>query len=156
MTGRRRRHHGRLAVTALALLIAATIAACGDEGGAPEAQPSPGGTGFVDGEFDELPVPPLAVPLGPRREKEGVLSRSWSVRNTTAAEVLDFYERTLGDRWQVSTPPRPLGDAYRGEWRAGDDELRVSAVPAPAADVDARPQPAGALVQLSLQLLPAG
>jgi hypothetical protein len=141
---------GRAAVLAVVTAAVLALGACGDQD-QPEAQPTPGGVGFEEGDFDELPVPPRADPLGPRQEEEGVLARSWSVRNTTAAEVLEFYEQNLMDGWQQTTPTRQLGDAYRGIWRSGDEELRVSATPAPAADQEERPEDQR-LVQVSLQL----
>lgn len=142
----------RLLFLALAVGL---LVACGGSQDEPEAQPSPGGTGFVEGRFDELPVPPRAEALGPRRETDGVLARSWSVRDTTPDEVLQFYETGLPD-WTVTSAPRSIGDGAQGLWRRGGEQLRVTATPAPTADQDEGAGTDPAEVQLSLQLSEPG
>lgn len=150
----RTRIRSALRAATSALVAVLLVAACGGDDG-PEAQPDPSGTGFVEQSFDELPLPPRARPLGPVQQEDEGLSRTWGVRNTTAEEVLDFYDRNLDERWEQRWPVRQVGDGYRGEWRDGGTRLRVSSVRAPTASGEPA-APDAPVVQLSLQLLPDG
>jgi hypothetical protein len=137
------------------LLVAVTaLAACGDDG-EPRAQPSADGTAFVGGSFDELPVPPLAEPLGPERELgDGVVVRSYGVRNRTVEAVMSFYEDALAGQPVIEPVGDAPGDAsvLRGEWRYRGRRLRVTVQAAPAADEE--PGVEGR-VQVSLELHPS-
>lgn len=146
-TGRARRGAGRLVVSVLA--PAALLAGCGDDvaGDAqPEAQPAPDVSVFSEGDFDGLPVPPLADPVGPRSEYEDVTARSFTVRNTTPEEVVEFYDTALGD-W-TKQGSEDVGTAIRSDYEKGGRGLRVTVQRAPTIEDDA------AELQLSLQLGP--
>lgn len=134
---------------ALLSVLLAVAVGCGEADGggqSVEAQPSPGVTVFQEGEFDGLPLPPLAEEAGPRSERDGVVTRSYFVRNRTPEDVLRFYEQQLDAA--VVASPQAFGDAWRGTWSVEGRELLVSAIPAPAAESDG----ADVLTQLSLQL----
>lgn len=147
----------RTADVLVALVVVFVLGACGDADSEPEAQPAEEGVTFVRGDFGDIPVPPLAEEVGPRSEKDDVVAQSYRVRNSSRAELFDFYGERLGG-WQVEEAPRPLGDAeeasWRGQWVRDDRRLVVTVSEAPtlepadAADDDP-------VVQLSLSLEPA-
>jgi hypothetical protein len=119
----------------------------------PRAQPATDATMFVGGSFDELPVPPLADPLGPEHVVDEVVVRSYGVRNRTVESVMSFYEEALADE-ELITPVHDVpgaAEVLRGEWRYRGKRLRVTVQAAPAADdepgVERR-------VQASLELHP--
>ena len=151
----RLRLHPRLSLLAVLVLALGFLAGCGDDDEAPEAQPSPGdGTAFSSGDFEGLPLPPLAEPAGERSERDGVVARSYFVRNRTPEAVLEFYrdhfEETEG---QVIASPEAVGnEAWRGTWLVEDRELLVSALPAPTAGGEDDE----VVTQLSLELSPEG
>lgn len=136
---------------ALVLTLAALVlAGCGD-GDDTDAQVGPGVTGFVGATLDDVPVPPLAEPLGPVRETDdGIRVRSWSVRDRSVEEVMAFYQELFEDRPvvdDVSDAPG-AGTVLRGEWRLEDGIMRVTVQEAPTVGDE------GPTVQLSLQLTP--
>jgi len=111
------------------------LVGCGDDE-QPHAQPAEDATTFVGGAFGELPVPPLADPLGPERVLDEVVVRSYGVRNTTVQAVMSFYEDALADE-EIITPVRDVpgtAEVLRGEWRHRGQRLRVTVQAAPAAD----------------------
>jgi hypothetical protein len=138
--------------TPVLLAVLLVLAGCGDDdGGAAdgtEAQPAPDVTVFQEGDFDGIPLPPLADEAGERSEQDGVVVQSFFVRNRTPEDVLRFYEEQLDG--EVVTSPEANGDAWRGTWLRDGRQLLVSAVPAPAAGDDE------VVTQMSLELSPAG
>ena len=148
----------RTADVLVALVVVLVLGACGDSGSGPEAQPAEEGATFVRGDFGSVPVPPLAEEVGPRSEKDDVVAQSYRVRNSSRAQLFDFYGERL-DGWQVEQAPQAVGDAegasWRGQWVRDDRRLVVTVSEAPALE------PADAadddpVVQLSLSLEPAG
>lgn len=135
----------------IAVGIALSLAACGEDGERPETQPAPDVSSFATGAFDDLPMPPRSEPAGDRTEQDGVVSRSFFVRDTTPAQVLEFYRETLAnDDVQVVSAAAPIGpDAWRGVWTIDDRELLVSATAGPTTDDDLT-------TQFSLRLYPPG
>lgn len=146
-------------VRASVALVALLIAGCGDGDGGDDvgdAQPAPDVQTFQDGDFGEIPLPPLAEEAGERSEEDGVVAQSFFVRNRTPQEILEFYEAELAALdAQVVSSPAASGDAWRGTWLVGDRELLVSAIPAPTVE-GAEVEHAEVVSQLSLELSPAG
>lgn len=132
-------------------LAALVLAGCGEGDDDTSAQVGPGATSFVGATLDDVPVPPLAEPLGPARETDdGTRVRSWSVRDRSIEEVMAFYQDLLQDRPvvdDVSDAPG-AGTVLRGDWQLEDGVLRVTVQEAPTVG-DEEPT-----VQLSLQLTP--
>lgn len=145
---------GRRRAAASAVAMALALAACGADDGSseeqtgsrPEAQPAPGVTSFTEGGFDELPIPPQADPVGPRSEKDGVVARSFDVRNTEVDEVVQFYEGQLSGWDQLGV--EDVGSAVRADFERGGRGLRMTAQPAPTLSGD------DPRLQLTLQLGP--
>ena len=152
MGSRRRR------LSALALLVALLLGACGDDDDAsdPDAQPSPDVTTFGEGDFSDIPLPPLAEEAGERSERDGVVVQSFFVRNRTPEDVLDFYRTYFeGEGGTPILAPEPYGNqAWRGTWLVDDRELLVSAIPAPSVD-GTEVERADVVTQMSLELSPA-
>lgn len=121
----------RLTVTAVLVLSAAC--ATGDVEERPEAQPVPGRADFGPGIFDELPRYSRSEPLGPRNETDGVVSQSFSARNTDPQQILSFYGRRLEEAgWSAVEPVTELGPGtYRAQWGRPQWLLTVSASTAP-------------------------
>ncbi|MFP5316708.1 MAG: hypothetical protein ACLGI2_00245 [Acidimicrobiia bacterium] len=139
----------------LALVIAFGVVATGCGGGDdnPEAQPAPDVTVFRGGVFDQLPRYPRSVDLATPTETAGVVAQTFSVRNASPREILDFYASRL-DRWRVVEPVHQVGDdAFRGSWTRDGRRLQVSAGRAPAIDVEP-PTVEPPIAQYSLQLGP--
>lgn len=138
----------------VALLL--VITGCGDDDGGAvddvEAQPSPDVTAFQEGDFDGIPLPPLAEEAGTRSEEEGVVVQSFFVRNRTPEDILRFYEEQLDA--EVVAPPRSTGPSWRGIWLLDGRRLLVSALPAPTAD-GAEVERSDVVTQMSLELSPA-
>lgn len=142
----------------LALLILVLAAACGGDGdgvGEPEAQPAPDDATFGEGDFADVPLPPLAEPAGERSERDGVVAQSFFVRNRTPEEVLSFYADYFeAEDVEEIDAPEADRDAWRGTWLLDDRELLVSAIPAPTAEGDEVEQ-SDVVSQMSLELAPA-
>lgn len=140
------------ALVAASGVFAAVLAGCGD-GDRPEAQPAPDVTRFVEGSFEDVPLFPRSEPVSQRHEKNDTTAQSYKARNTTAEQVLRFYDERLPG-WQQLGPVEKVGaTAYRGEWVRGGRRLLVSAAPAPGlGESDEIEAP---VVQYSLTLGPA-
>ncbi|MGE3835542.1 MAG: hypothetical protein AB7H43_12235 [Acidimicrobiia bacterium] len=154
--GARGRERARRLPAALVAALALVLLGCGDDDvGGPQV--TPGVTGFVGADLDDVPVPPLATPLGPASEvDEGVVVRSYAVRDRTVGEVMAFYADALADR-PVASPVRQLpgsADARQGTWIFDDGVLTVTAQRAPTVDEGDGPSGGGLTTQLSLQLEP--
>lgn len=150
------RQHVRRGVATL-FAAALVVAGCGDDGGdEPEAQPSPDVTTFQDGDFADIPLPPLAEPASERTEEDGIVVRSYVVRNRTPEDVLQHFEVQLDDAQVITPTERSGSETLLAEWLLDDGRtLRVTALPAPTADPELA---AGAdvVTQFSLTLRPAG
>ncbi len=106
-------------------MVSVVFASCGpsDEG----TQPAPAVTTFEQGHFDDLPLPPRSEPVGERSEEDGVVSRSYAVRDTSPERVLAFYSEQLAGS-AVVEPPHDIGvGTLRGRWLLDGRELTVSA-----------------------------
>lgn len=135
----------------LAVALTLVLAACGSERvRGPEAQPGPGVTSIVEGQFDKLPHYPRSNPVNERTEEDGVTVQTFQVENANAEQILDFYARSLPGWDQVEAPHQVGVGTYRGVWQRGDRRLTVSAGRAPTlAEGDA------VVSQYSLRLGPA-
>lgn len=104
-----------------------------DDGSFPEAQPVPGTDLFGEGDFDQIPLPPLAEPISEIAVQGDSTAQSYEVRGFTAEALIDFYrERLADDDWdQVGSIVETGPDAFRGVWQKTDQRLEVSAGPAP-------------------------
>ena len=143
----------RRSISVCLLLSVTALAGCGGDD-EPQARPSSEGAAFVGGSFEELPLPPLAEPLGPEREVgQGVVVRSYGVRDATVESVMSFYEDALADEAVIAAVSDAPGDAsvLRGEWRHGGRRLRVTVQAAPAADEEPGVE---RRVQVTLELHP--
>ena len=127
------------------------LASCAGDVDEPEAQPAPDTAEFAEGQFDALPVPPHADPVGPRTEDRDVVARSFTVRGSTPGEVVEFYATAL-DGWDHEDTT-DVGTALRSDFTRDGRALRVTAQPAPAVERDPVDGDE-AVVQLSLQLGP--
>lgn len=141
----------------VALVMAATLvllAGCGadsDEG----TQPRPDVTTFEEGTFDGLPLVPESDTLTPPNQEDGVQTRSYVVRNTAPAEVLEFYEQQLAELIVVNAPEKIGDDTYRGRWRLdGGEVLTVSATPGESLQNGDSAYARELLTQYSLSLAP--
>lgn len=143
----------RSAAAVILLLVAST--GCGD-GGESDSDDvvAPDVTTFVGGDLDDVPVPPLAEPVGPLRELDGeLLVRSYEVRNRTPREVMTFYQAAFADR-PVLTPVRDVpgrATVLRGEWRLEDGVIRITTQRAPTLEEKGSDS---LVTQLSLQFSP--
>ncbi|HEV2070557.1 MAG TPA: hypothetical protein VGR26_12255 [Acidimicrobiales bacterium] len=141
----------------LTLLMAATsviVAACGAD--SDEAtQPRPDVTTFEEGAFDDLPLVPESDPVTAPNQEDGVDTRSYVARNTTPAEVLEFYEQQLAEFTVVSAPEQIGEGTYRGRWQLdGGRVLTVSATPGESLRSGDSPYAGEFLAQYSLTLAP--
>ncbi|HEV2766420.1 MAG TPA: hypothetical protein VGV63_01780 [Acidimicrobiales bacterium] len=138
----------------LVIGVSLLVAGCGtdsDKG----AQPRPDVTTFEEGSFDNIPLVAESDPVTPPNEKSGVDSRSYVVRNTTPAEVLEFYEQQLAESTLVSGPEEVGNDTYRGRWELeGGRVLTVSATPGGTFEQGESAQAGELLTQYSLSLAP--
>lgn len=151
----RRRNASRhlLPATAVAALL---LGACGDGdgggGSSPEAQPAPGVTTFVEGDFEGIPLPGRSTPVSERVEEDGVVTQSFEVRNFPPDELLDFYVEALAEH-EVLEEPEEIGvGTRRGRWDVDGRELTV--VGQLAETLDDNPGAPEVLTQLSLSLRP--
>lgn len=152
----RRRNASRhlLPATAVAALL---LGACGDGdggggGSSPEAQPAPDVTTFAEGDFEGIPLPGRSTPVSERVEEDGVVARSFEVRNLPPEELLDFYVEALAEH-EVLEEPEEIGvGTRRGRWDVDGRELTV--VGQLAETLDDNPGAPEVLTQLSLSLQP--
>jgi hypothetical protein len=149
------RPHRSAVVAAVALLA---LAACGDDspgatadGGAAreDASPTPGGSVFTAAEFDDIPSPRGATEAGGQTERDGVVTQSFTVTETSPEQIMDVFVTTLAERgWDNVESVRSTGtDSYAAAWVQGDDRLEISALLAQGIE-DER-------TQFSLVLLPS-
>lgn len=107
----------------------AALAACG--GGSadgPVAQPAPGVTAFVSGDFDDLPLVPGSEPFGERSEKDGVTTQTFKVRGYTAEAVIEFYAGALpSSGWRQVAPAFREDTSTRSDWVTDGWRLEISA-----------------------------
>jgi hypothetical protein len=117
---------GSLARALAATALAVALGACSpsDEG----TQPSPDVTTFEQGDFGDIPLLAGSEALSPLNEEEGVVARSFAIRNTTPEEVLDFYTEQLAGDEELEAPSAIGVDTFRGRWQLENDRvLTVSA-----------------------------
>jgi hypothetical protein len=144
------------AVATVALL---PLASCGDDspgatadvdggGEQDDAQPTPGGTAFTDAEFDDIPIPRGATEAGAKTERDGVVTQSFTVTETSPEQLMEVFATTLPERgWENVEPVRSTGtDSYAAAWVQGDDRLEISALLAQGVE--------GERSQFSVVLLP--
>lgn len=145
-------------VAVLVAMLLVVLSACGgeeDEAAGTDGQVTSGGSVFVGGDLDDVPVPPLAEPLAPVQEAEGgVLVRSYGVRDSRVQDVMAFYEDLFSERPVVEPVHDVEGSSVvlQGEWRLRDGVLRVTVQQAPTLEDGEAAE--GSSVQLSLQLDP--
>ncbi len=126
------------------------LAGCARDREREGAQPAPDVTTFEQGRFDDLPLFPRSDPVGPRSEKEGVVTRSFVAKGATPEQVMQFYEGRLKG-WQQVEPSHLVGTStHRAKWALDNWFLEVSAS-AYASSID---DPLEAQVQYSLVLSP--
>lgn len=120
----------RLSVYLMVLCLAVAMSACGDDADDGDAQPAEDSPTFVEGDFGEVPVHPLADPVGERSTTGDVTAQSFEVRNLTRDQLFEWYDENL-DGWTSETTPGPVGEApeasWRGTWTSGDRRLIVTA-----------------------------
>ncbi len=144
----------RGSVAAAAGVLTMALLGCGPGEKQPAAQPVPEVTTFERGRFDDLPVFFRSDPLGPRSEKDGVVTRSYKAEGASPEQVLEFYREALDYRWRMVSPIERLGvGTFRADWEDGQYRLRVSATQAPALDASAGSADP-VLTQYSLTLRP--
>jgi hypothetical protein len=139
-------------LAALLLLAALGLGgACGNHDATVEATPAEDAPTFVSGDFERIPVHPLAHALGHTSRKDGVVARSFVARNVARAALFAWYEERL-DGWQSVEAPHALGPApgasSRAIWKNDDQRLIMTVSDAPTIEGD----PA---LQYSLSLEPA-
>ncbi len=132
------------------MMLAVIATACGPSA-SDDTQPAPHVSVFRDGHFDAIPSYPRSDPLGQAAEKDDVISQSFTARNATPGQILQFYERSLVG-WSLVEPVHPIGHgAVRGAWLNNGRQLVVSASLAPTVEADDPERP---MVQYNLQLGP--
>lgn len=145
-----------MATAAVAALV--VLSACGNGAGGtePSAQVAPQTKASVAADLGNVPIPPLARPIGPLyKAADGTATRNYAVRNMTVEAVMTFYRKQLADRPVVKAVADALGSwkVLRGEWRLDAGVIRVTVTPAPALGGQVADSGHDE-VQLSLQLLP--
>jgi hypothetical protein len=137
----------------LCVLTLSLLGACADDGRQPDTQPAPEVNTFSAGDFDDLPLPAGAKRAGERSERDGVVTQSFFVPNTSPEQVLEFYASVFDEQnIPVIDEPAPAGTtAWRGRWLIEDRQLLVSATTAPSAQGDDE-----RVTQFSLELSPPG
>jgi hypothetical protein len=137
-----------------AVVSVIALGACtpSDEG----TQPRPDVVTFEQGDFEDLPLLAGSEALAPTNEEDGVVVRSYGVPNTTAEDVLAFYQEQLADE-EVLEAPSSIGEnTFRGRWQLSDGRvLIVSATRSPAASGSADLPDEELVTQFSLSLSPA-
>ncbi|MBW3536824.1 MAG: hypothetical protein KY395_03520 [Actinobacteria bacterium] len=120
-----------LKVTTLVMLavLGTAVAACGSDTGS-ETQPAPDVTTFTEGDFEELPLYPDSEPIGSRTETDGVVARSYKVRDVTVDMVIAFYdERLQAAGWQRAEPALRENTEHRADFVNDSYRLELSAQP---------------------------
>ena len=111
-----------------------------------------------EGRFDNLPQYPRSEPLGPRHEKEGVVTRSFKVQGASPDQIMSFYRDALQERWTMITGIEKLGvGTLRADWVNDEYRVRVSATR--EGELDERDDVAKSVVaqySLTLNPLPVG
>jgi hypothetical protein len=144
-----------MALSLVLALLALAGACSGSSASEPAAQPTSNGTVFASGDFDGLPLPPRADPAGPATHAADATVQSFFVRNTTAEDVLAYYERVLGQTDGVTLVSRPHAagsTTWRGSWVVRGRRLLVSATGAPTAAGGRVDKSTKVVTQLSLTL----
>lgn len=136
---RRLRSHPRF-LAAVLLLAAGVLVACG-EAEDPEAtpEPAPGREGFVEGDFDDVPVIPRAEPVGPAvSREEGTVARTYKVQALNPRQSIQEWGTLLSERdWDRVEGPREMGQGiWRSDWLADDRRLELVATPTDAVPAD--------------------
>lgn len=145
-------------VAAAAVVLFLGLGACGDDDSnvEPNAQPTPDGTSFEEGDFAGIPIPPLAEPVGERSEQDEIVVQTFALRNKTPEDVMDFYEAELSENDLVMAPEQSGTSTLRAEWLLDDGRsLLVTTLPAPTAE-GGEVENADVVTQFSLTLRPAG
>lgn len=127
-------------VGVLLAVVSFGLNACGDDrnvaaptGGAGDTQPPPGASFSTSSAFDDLPLPPDAMEIGAKTEKDGAISQSFGVTATRPDVVMNFFVGALADQgWALVTPVEQRGtNSLYGAWDRDGRRLEVSAGPAP-------------------------
>lgn len=144
--------------TMLVVSLAVLVTGCGgggNENPATRAQPSPNVTTFEPGVFDEIPRHPRSEPVGERSDENGVITRSFAVRDAEPTTVLQFFEDRLSADWELVSQPQEIGvDTYRGTWARDNWILTISATRAETVDADSDAAQGTYFSQYSLNLSP--
>lgn len=147
----------RNATLALVLLVTTGLLAACDTASEEGTQPRPDVTTFEQGDLDDIPLLPRSEPISSPSEEEGVVARSYLVRNTAPADVLRFYEEQLADATVVSEPEEIGANSFRGRWQL--DQRRVLTVSATqeggVEGTEDMSEATEVLTQYSLSLAPA-
>lgn len=141
-----------VATFTLGALGLALIGCTGDDSNVasePDAIPSPAGTAFTTGGFDDVPVFRGATPIQGPSTEDGTVAATYETQTATAERALRFYEQNLPPLgWEEVDPVTESSPGvWRGDWVRDGRRLQVSALPF---DMD---EPTGR-VQFSLVLLP--
>ena len=98
-----------------------------DDGG---EVPTPGMTGFTEGEFDDIALPRGADEASEKTERDGVISQSFFAQQTSPEQIMDFFSTSLdADGWTVVEPVSSRGtDSVAGAWTRDGRRLEVSAL----------------------------
>ena len=106
-------------------------AGAGDDGeGEGGEVPTPGMTGFTEGEFDDIALPRGADEASEKTERDGVISQSFFAQQTSPEQIMDFFATSLdADGWTVVEPVSSRGtDSLAGAWTRDGRRLEVSAL----------------------------
>lgn len=129
---------------------------CGGETEPPAAQPAEDEPIFVQGDFGEIPIHPLAEEAGERSEEDGVVAQSFEIRNTSRDALFSWYDERL-EGWTQEEAPHALGEAenasFRARWTRGDRRLIITVSEAPRTATDGGTGP-DLVLQYSLSLEP--
>lgn len=110
--------------------LAMTGVGCGSGTESTETQPAPDVTTFQEGDFEELPLYPDSEPIGSRTETDGVVARSYEVRDVTVEMVIEFYDTRLqAEGWQRAEPVLRENTEHRADFVNDTYRLELSAQP---------------------------
>jgi hypothetical protein len=149
MSSNRSRLPSLLAIAALALPIAG---ACGSGDEVPGPSGHSKASTSAEAVFDEVPVHPLADPVGSRSAQRGIVEQSYRTRNTTKEALFRWYGEHL-DGWNPESAPAPTGasgSSWKATWLRDERRLVITASDAPTLG-DSKGDPT---VQYSLSLEP--